>query len=78
MGTIVDLASARRDAVKATSATTAAAATAHCRPHTVRLEQPAEQAYWCRHFRATPERLSSVIREVGSNPAIVQLHLYRR
>jgi len=44
----------------------------------VRLEQPAEQAYWCRHFRATPERLSSVIREVGSNPAIVQLHLYRR
>jgi len=73
MGTIVDFASARRDADRATFATTP-----HCRPHTVRLEQPAEQAYWCRHFRATPERLSSVIREVGSNPAIVQLHLYRR
>jgi hypothetical protein len=73
MGTIVDFASVKRDVTKPTSA-----ATAHCRPHTVRLEQPAEQAYWCRHFRATPERLSSVIREVGSNPAIVQLHLYRR
>lgn len=73
MGSIVEFASAKRDVTRATSA-----ATAHSRPHTVRLDQPSEQAYWCRHFRATPERLSSVIREVGSNPAIVQLHLYRR
>ena len=73
MGIVVDFTSAKRDAVRVTPT-----ATAHCRPHTVRLDQPAEQAYWCRHFRETPERLSSVIREVGCNPAIVQLHLYRR
>jgi len=47
-------------------------------PHTVHLGEPGERAYWCRRFNATAERLSSVVKEVGSNPAIVQLYLYRR
>lgn len=76
MGTVVNFASARHEAGLPSGA--GARATPHSRPHTVRLGEPAEQAYWCRHFKATPEQLSSVVREVGSNPAIVQLRLYRR
>lgn len=76
MGTVVDFANARREAVLLSGSATKAASL-H-RPHTVRLAEPAEQAYWCRHFKATPEQLTSLVKEVGSNPAIVQLHLYRR
>ena len=75
MGTVVDFASARREALLSGIGTRSS--TQHP-PHTVRLAEPAEQAYWCRHFKATAERLSSIVKEVGSNPAIVQMHLYRR
>ena len=70
MGTVVEFAARSAQGVETT--------TSYCRPHTVRLTAPAERAYWCRHFRATPEQLSSVVKQVGSNPAIVQMFLYRR
>jgi Protein of unknown function (DUF3606) len=74
MGTVVEL-NARRESRLMSHA---GIATPHSRPHTVRLHEPAERAYWCRHFHATAEQLCDVVKEVGANPAIVQLHLYGR
>jgi hypothetical protein len=68
MSTVVDLAA--RNAQRSTWP--------FCRPHTVRLGDDAERDYWCRRLNATAEHLRNVIREVGSNPAIVQMHLFRR
>lgn len=76
MGIVVDMATARREIGAAPRF--GMQASPHSRPHTVRLDEPGQQAYWCRHFRATPEQLSSIVREVGSNPAIVQLYFHRR
>jgi hypothetical protein len=72
MGTVVEL-NARRDSIRGDHRHSPLS-----RPHTVRLAEPIERAYWCRHFNASEEQLSGVVKEVGSNPAIVQLYLYRR
>jgi hypothetical protein len=47
-------------------------------PFNVSLREPAAVSYWCRHFNTTPERLFDAVTEVGSNPAIIRLHLRKR
>ena len=78
MGIVVELVTARNGFRSRPNVSKPCIATPHSRPHTVRLREPAELAYWCRHFRATAEQLADVVKQVGANPAIVQLHLYRR
>jgi len=41
--------------------------------YSVSLRDATSTRYWCRHFDTTPERLAEAVRQVGSNPAIVQL-----
>ena len=44
-------------------------------PFNVSLSEPAAVRYWCRRFSTTPEQLFDAVTKVGSNPAILQLHL---